>query len=139
MVVNECRPSEFRFFRLAQVHNSLLSLLSSLERLDIGEDRDRPPQLQDGVENTHWLTLLHPFSAVKDLHLSGSPGLHIARALRDLTKERVVEVLPALQSVFLERPLGAMARVIRRFITRRQLSGHPVSIGSWERGKEADG
>ena len=125
MVVNECRPSELRFLSLAQVHNSLLHLLSSLERLDISEDRDWPPNLQDGVENAHWLNLLRPFSAVKELHISGSPGLHIARTLKE---ERVVEVLPALQNVFLEGPSGAMARAIRPFIARRKLTGHPVSV-----------
>jgi len=139
MVVNECRPSDFRFLSLAQVHNSLLSFLSSLERLDINEDRDWPPHLQDDVENARWLKLLHPFTGVKDLHISGLPGLRIVRALKDLTEERIVEVLPALQNVFLEGPSGAMARVIGPFIARRQLSGHPVSVRSWERGEEADG
>jgi hypothetical protein len=127
-VVNECRPSEFRFLFLAQVHNSLLSLLSSLERLDISEDRDCPAHLQDDVDNAHWLKLLQPFTGVKDLHISGLPGLHTARVLKDLTKERVVEFLPALQNVFFEGPSGAMARAIRPFIAKRQLSGHPVSV-----------
>jgi hypothetical protein len=138
MVVNECRPSDFRFLSLAQVHNSLLSLLSSLERLDISEDRDWPPHFQDDVENAHWLKLLQPFTGVKDLHISGLPGLHIARALQDLTEARIVEFLPALQNIFLEGPSDAMAREIMPFIARRQLSGHPVSVRNWERGKEAD-
>jgi len=138
MVVNECRPSYFRFLFLAKVRNSLLYLLSSLERLDISEDRDWLPHLHDDVDNAHWLKLLHPFTGVKDLHIFGLPGLYIARALQDLTEARIVEVLPALQNVFLEGPSGAMARAIRPFIARRQVSGHPVSVRSRERVKGAD-
>jgi hypothetical protein len=36
-VVNECRPSEFQFLSLVQVHNSLLSLFLSLEHLNMTE------------------------------------------------------------------------------------------------------
>lgn len=139
-VVNECRPSDFRFLSMARVHNSFLALLSSLERLDISGDRDWPPRLQDDVDNAQWLKLLHPFTGVKDLHMSGLPGLYIARALQDLTKARIVEVLPALQIVFLEGHLCAvMAREIRPFITRRQLSGYPVSVRSPQSRKREGG
>jgi hypothetical protein len=95
---------------------------------NISEDRDCPAHLQDDVDNTHWLKLSQPFTGVKDLHISGLPGLYTARALKDLTKERVVEFLPALQNVFLEGPSNAMAWAIRPFIAKQQLSDHHMFI-----------
>jgi hypothetical protein len=86
------------------------------------------------VENLEWLQLLFPFTAVKDLYLSGVPGLNVARTLRDLDEERLTVVLPALQRVVLEGlpPSEAMWEAIKPFMVTRQLSGYPVTIGCWE-------
>ena len=86
------------------------------------------------MENLEWLQLLFPFPAVKDLYLSGVPGLNVARTLRGLDEEGVKVVLPALQRVFLEGlpPSEAMWEAIKPFMVTRQLSGYPVTIGCWE-------
>jgi hypothetical protein len=126
-------PSEWQFLHLAQVDSSFTTLLSSVERLDMGEDPHSSPTLEDDAENLEWLQLLFPFPAVKDLYLSGVPGLNVARKLRGLDEERVTGVLPALQCVFLEGlpPSEAMWEAIKPFTVTRQL-GYPVTIGFWE-------
>ena len=130
-------PLEGRCYALAQVRSSFLTLISSLECPNLTENECWPMISQDIVENAYWLQLLRPFTALKHLYLSGEPGLHVARALRELPWEGVVEVWPALQSVFLEGPQPSedVVDAIAPFIVRRQLSSHPVTVHSWE-GKE---
>jgi hypothetical protein len=127
-------PSEWQFLHLAQVDSSFTTLLSSVERLYISEDPHLSPILEDDVENLEWLQLLFPFPAVKDLYLSGVPGLNVARTLGELDEEGVAVVLPALQRVFLEGlpPSEAMWEAIKPFMVMRQLSGYRVTIGCWE-------
>jgi hypothetical protein len=133
-VRSEYDPSEWQFLHLARVDSSFMTLLSSVERLDIGEDPHSSPVLEDDVENFEWLRLLFPFLAVKDLYLSRVPGLNVVRTLRELDEEGVKVVLPALQRVFLEGlpPSEAMWEAIKPFMVMRQLSGYPVTIGCWE-------
>jgi hypothetical protein len=56
---------------------------------------------EDDIEKSQWLELLHPFTAVKDLHISQVLTPQIAHALQELVGERVTEVLPALHGLFL--------------------------------------
>jgi hypothetical protein len=106
-----------------------------LENLYIPGDRvpweDDPEYPQ---ENPRWLELLHPFTAVKNLYLSQEITRNIAPALQELVGERVVELLPALQNLFLEEvnPAGPVQEAIRQFVAARQLLGHPVTISHWD-------
>ncbi len=142
-VHNRCGPSDWHFLALAEVHSSFSSLLASLERLDITEDPDLPPllqDLQDDLGNLDWLHILFPFTAVKDLYLSGVPGLRVARALQELDEDRVTVVVPALQHIFLEgaQPSEALLEAIGPFNAARQLSGHPVTVDFWEEEEAED-
>ena len=70
-----------------------------------------------------------------DLHLS-KEGLALlyALALRELAAERVTEVLPALQNIFVQG-LGQSRRIreaLGQFVAARQLSGLPVVVHSWD-------
>ncbi len=109
----------------------LYPLLSATESLFI-DDRLQPPL--DGIENNEWLELLLPFTAVKKLYLSEDLMPHIARALQGLTGGRSTEVLPTLQSLFLEgfQPSEPVHEGIRQFISARQLTNRPVAISVWE-------
>ena len=86
---------------------------------------------------THWLELLHFFPATENLYLFGRVGSCIAFALQELTPEGVTEVLPALQTIFMEglRSSGPVEGAIGEFVAARQLSGHPVAVQCWERGR----
>ena len=95
-----------------------------LERLnidiesDIDNERDLLLEWQDDMEDTQWLELLRPFTSVKDLDLFEASVPFIASALQELSGERVTEVLPALENLFLEgpQPSGPVKEAIRKFI-----------------------
>jgi hypothetical protein len=135
-----CGPSEWQSLHLAQVHSSFMTLLSSLDRLDILSQLDSPLILEDEAEDDEWLELLFPFPAVKDLYLSGVPGINVAQALQELDEERVTVVLPALQRIFLDEPPPSedMFEAIHPFTVARLFSGHPVTIDYWEEETEAE-
>ncbi|KAH9996403.1 hypothetical protein BJV74DRAFT_795063 [Russula compacta] len=63
-------------------------------------------------------------------------GPFVAAALQDLGRDRAAEVLPTLDSLFLQgaQPSGSVQDAIQPFVTARQLSGHPVAISDWETG-----
>jgi len=80
-----------------------------------------------------WLPLLHPFLAVEALYVSGGIEGYIGCALDDIDEEMVTEELPALRLLWLKddsriydyrEKLGS----IKRFLSLRRLSGHPVTV-----------
>ena len=139
-VAISCTQSDWQLSCLAQVCVSSLPHLSTLERLDIREDRRWLPAWQDDMENDQWLELLQPFTAVKDLYLSKQVALRVAPFLQEISGETTPEVLPALQNLFLEESQASepIQEATGQFVAARQLSGHPIVIHDWERGKELD-
>jgi hypothetical protein len=134
-----CNQSDWQLSMLAQVCTSSVPLISSLEHLYIHEYEIMliRPCWEDDIENVQWLELLHPFITVKALYLSRDIASRIAPALEELVGERATEVLPALQSLFLEvKPSAAVQKAIDKFIATRQLSNHPIVISHWD-GKPA--
>ncbi|KAF8495527.1 hypothetical protein F5888DRAFT_1907836 [Russula emetica] len=75
-----------------------------------------------GIENTLWLELLLPFTALKNLYLSKEFAPRIVAVLQELLADRITEVLPSLQNIFVE---GLEHSGI---VAARQLSDHPVAI-----------
>jgi hypothetical protein len=104
-----------------------------LENLYIREDEYPRLGWQDDTETAQWLDLLHPFTAVKNLYLSKEFTRHVAPALQELVGERVVEILPALQGLFLEEVdlAGPVQEAIEKFVAARQLSGHPITVSHY--------
>ena len=125
-----CQPFDWQLSSLAQVCSSALPPLPTLEWLEIYKSRDRLPQWQNDVENMQWLELLHPFTSVRELVLSEDLVPLVAPALQELTGERVTEVLPALQNIFLRGPRisGPVKKALKVFTTARRLSGRPVTV-----------
>jgi len=123
---------------MAHFCGSSLPLPATLKRLDICEgfvsqNLDR----QERVENTQWLDIFHPFTGLKDLYLGERLVFHYADALQELAGERVKEVLPALQRLFIEglerlEPSGPTQEALGKFVAARQLSGLPVVVHSWD-------
>jgi len=71
---------------------------------------------------------------VKELRLSKKRAHCVARDLQGLPGQRVVDVLPALQTIFLEpEPPEPVLEAIGKFVAARERFGHPVAIGRWER------
>ena len=133
---NSCTASEWQLSSLEQVCISSLPPLPMLEDLYIVEGLPDPPHWQDNVENTLWLDLLHPFAAVKNLHISKRFVPRIAPALQELVGPRTTEVLPTLENILLEglSPSGPLQKGIEKFVAARQLTSHPVAVSRWERG-----
>ena len=108
------------------------SLDESLEEMGVLLDDD-----EEGWEcdknDPQWLELLIPSVSVKTLYVSEGLGLYLASALGNLRGERVTEVLPALDNLFLEdlRSSGSVVETITPFVILRQLSGHPVILQPW--------
>jgi len=119
---------------MARLCGSSLRLPSTLERLDVRSGFPLVLDRHDEVENTQWLDLLHPFTGLKDLHVGQGFVLRIALALQELAGERVTEVLPALQNLFIEglEPSRPIQEALGQFVAARQLSGLPVVVHSWD-------
>jgi hypothetical protein len=131
-----CRQRDWQLSSLAQVCSSSFprALITTVERLYISESSRLP--WQDDIENSQWLELLHPFTAVKELYIPPEIVPRILPALQELTGERVTEVLPALQTLFLDEPLtsGPVQDIIVQFVATRQLAGYPIAVSRWEKG-----
>jgi hypothetical protein len=119
-----CSPSDWQLSSLARVCDSVLSPLSTLERLEIYNIQS----WEDDVENAQWVELMRPFAIIKDILLeerSVPDG-----ALKQLAGERVAETFSALQNLFLDgsQLLKPDEEAIRKFVASQHLSGRPVAV-----------
>src|SRR5713226_7150521 len=80
-----CRQSDWQLSSLEQIYSSALpqALIPTMEHLYIHSNvyRPLPPDWQDDIEDDQWLEVLHPFTSVKNLYLSGKLTTSIAPAL----------------------------------------------------------
>jgi hypothetical protein len=122
-----CKPSDWQLSSLAQLYNSALSPLPTLEHLEIHNLRR---DWEDDMENVQWLEFLRLFPCLKGLALSLKSFHLVAPALNELDGESMTEVLPALQNIVLEapRPSEPDNKVFGKFIATRQLLGSPVTV-----------
>jgi len=126
-----CRELDRQLSSLAQVcSSSFFPLISALEELKIvyylSPDSDR----KDDMENAQWLELLDPFTALKNLYLPNDIALHVFSALLELSTERVTEVLPALQNIFIHpgQLLEGSRKAVKIFVAKRRRAGRPLSV-----------
>ena len=124
-----CHQSQSRLSYLVQLCASCFPTPSPFERLLINVQR-RSWQVVIPDPDPQWMDLFRLFSTVKYLRLSKCVTHHVAQALGVLSAERVLEVLPVLEIVFMSdlRSFGPVKEAISEFADARQLSGHPVSI-----------
>ena len=78
------------------------------------------------IDDIQWLEIFHPFTAVRKLYISQKFAAYITPALQELVRERVTDVLPALECLFLED-------LLRSDLFQEQLLGHPVTVSHWVR------
>ena len=130
-----CREQDWQVSSIEQVCNSSLDPLSMVEDFYIDHQYSRTVWKNDAIENTLWLQLLLPFTAVKNLYLSEEFAPAIGAALQELVGARITEVLPRLQNIFVEglEPSGPFQENIERFVTARRLSSHPIAISNWDK------
>jgi hypothetical protein len=119
-----CKGLDWQLSHLAQILGQSPALVSNVDHLSIEED-DLQLGWKDDMDDADWLELLRPFTAVKMLHGSEQLAGHIALALDDVSGEMVTEVLPALESLWLDdQPVNS----VEPFIAVRRLSGHPITF-----------
>ena len=125
-----CRVLEWQLSSLAQLLTSLLPSFYTVEQVYVYTIVDLSSQWQNDIENVQWLEIFHPLTTVKNLYVCKEFVQCIAFALQDLVRERVTDVLPALESLFLDglQLSGPVQEAIRQFIAARQLSGHPLTL-----------
>ena len=131
----ECRGLELQLSSVAQLFTSFFPSIYTAEHLYI---HWRPlrfveSQPQDDIENLQWLETFQSFTAVKNLYVSEKFVQGFAHGLEELVEARLMDVLPALESVFLEglQSSGPVQEAVGKFAAARQLLGHPVTVSHW--------
>jgi hypothetical protein len=129
-----CREPDWQLSSIEQVCNSSLHPLSTVEDLYIKHQHRELVWKDDAIENTLWLQLLHPFTALKNLYLSEEFAPGIAAALQELVGGRITEVLPSLQNIFVKglESSGPFQKDIGQFVATQQLSDHPIAVSVWD-------
>ena len=127
-----CEDADLDPSSLARVFTSLFPSVYIVEHLYIYGSEYL--QRQDDIENMRWLEIFQPFTAVKSLYVSEEFTQYIAPAMQEL-RERATDVLPALESLFLEEPQASdtLQEAFGQFVAARQLLGHPVAVSHWDR------
>jgi hypothetical protein len=130
------RQPDWQLWSLRQICSSYFprALIFAVEHLHILKGRMLRVLQPDTFEWSRWLDFFHPFTAVKSLYISGEFAHCIAPALQELVGEGLMEVLPALQTLFFEEtlPLRPVEEAIGKFVAARQLAGHPITVSRWE-------
>ena len=129
-----CGEPDWQLSSIEQVCNSFWLPLSTVEHLYIERHYLELFWRDDAIENTLWLQLLLPFTAVKNLYLHEDFAPGIAAALQELDGGRITEVLPSLQSIFVQwlKPSGPFQENIGQFVAARRLFDHPITIFAWD-------
>jgi hypothetical protein len=108
------------------------TLIPAVEHLYIIKSKRSGLCWQGLIQSSQLLEFLHHFTALKDLRVSSEFAPHVSSALQKLVRESVTEVLPALQTIFLEEtPTSGL--VIGQFVAARRFANHPITISHWER------
>ena len=145
--LSQCQPGQFgqrmvdvqiltnrHLLTLTKICTLPLRPLLTMENLFIDADISSPIVWEWDIENTEYLDLLLPFTAVKNLYVPHIFSPRLGLALKDVTGGRTTEILPALQNVLLEKlePSDRIRGGIAQFVSARQLTNHPVAISVWD-------
>jgi hypothetical protein len=128
-----CSGSDWQLSSLTQVCALCLPPPSTVEILCI-EHLLSPSGWKNGIEDAQWLDFLRPFNGAKNLHLPRKFAPGVGSSLKELTGDRITEVLPALQNIFADGLQGYPLQKsqefkgIEQFVDARRLSGHPITI-----------
>ena len=109
---------------MAQTLSQTGTMLSNVDDLSINA-RDLPAGGKDFMDDSEWLELFRPFTAVETLHVSEMSARYVSRRLEYVTEDMSAEMLPILHSLYLEdEPLTS----VERFVAVRRRFNHPVAI-----------
>ena len=125
-----CEEPDWQLSSVTQVCSEHFLLPSQVEQLDICETPSMELAGKNEVDSSQWLELFRLFSAVRSLYISETLEPLVAAALGELTGERTMEVLPALENLSLDglEQSESTQDAIESFITARRLSDRPVVV-----------
>lgn len=126
---------QLRYF--VQVFSSPLLPFSDIEMLDIfSVDKLQQSQWGPTAEDFLWLDLLHAFPAVKVLDIDKNSLTPVAYTLKEVVKERITEIFPAIREVSIGEhlPSRSILRAIEKFASARGLSTHLDRPHRWVAG-----
>jgi len=118
--------SDTRVAHLAFVLSRIFAMCFNVEYLAIGASDDHSGW-HDYIDNTEWLAFFRLLTTVETLYIYGRLARQVARALENVPKGMITEMLPSLHLLMLEDPDGP-ADSAERFVSLRQLYGRPVTI-----------
>jgi hypothetical protein len=131
LIPPEKHESKWTFWELKQDRRShpTSPFLANFERHDTLRGNRVLPKLG----NVQWLDLFRLFPAMANLYLSEGLAACAAPALQELASEGVMEVLPALQNLFIVNSQSSafIKEAIGEFVAARELSSHPITAQSW--------
>ena len=124
------QPLDWQLSAVAQILNSFVSSFPTLESLEIAVNHE---DWQDDIEVIQLREFLLPFTFVKYITLEDKESVQlIAPVLQELAVERAIDMLPALQDLFVTaynwQPQGPVLEAIVQFLATRQICNHPVYI-----------
>ena len=130
-----CSEPNWQLSSIKRVCNSSLHPLSTAEDLYIEHQYLQLVWKNDAIKKTLWLQLLLVFTSVKNLYLSKEAAPGTAAALQELEGDRITEIFPCLQNIFVRElePSGPFQERIGQFVAARQLSGRPITISNWNK------
>jgi hypothetical protein len=110
---------------MAQVLDQISARLSDVDRLEINAGPDWQLAGNQNMDNTHWVKLLLPFTAVETLRVSEEFAESVADAFQEMTVSMATQVLPALGSLYLE---GQLARTVKKIFIFFKSCGRLLTI-----------
>ena len=134
-VSSSCTELDWQLSFLEQVCTSSLHPLSTLQDLYMS-GRPWPQDWKDIIDYEQWQGLLHSFTTVKNLYLSKELAPCVVPALQELVAGRTTELFPNLQNILVEEleESGPVQEGIRKFVSARRVSSHPIMVSHWEEG-----
>jgi hypothetical protein len=136
-----CTQLDWQRSPLAQVFTSLFPSVYMVEHFYIyGSPIEQSSIWGGAVNDIQWLEIFHPFTAMKNLYISKKCAPRIAPLLQELAGDRVTEVLPTLQNIFVEelQSSGPIPEAFGKFVAARCLFDHPIAVSLWEKDPERD-
>ncbi|KAH9169004.1 hypothetical protein EDB89DRAFT_1988501 [Lactarius sanguifluus] len=115
LIISGPESQEFTAPDMARLLDQLVPMLSNVAHLSV---------LDKHRQGDDMLPLLRLFPSVEAMDVSRETAGYVASALEDIAEDMVTEVLPALQLLLLDDDDNKL----ERFLSLRQLSGHPVTI-----------
>jgi hypothetical protein len=138
-LVIKCERLDWQLSSMTQILSQQLPFLSHVDHFEICEPVYSNSRIRweddPDMDPLQWLELFRLLIAVQSLYVSERLVHRVAAALKELTGEMAMEVLPALHSLWLKRlePSGPVQDAIKSFVTARQQTSHPVVVQPWER------